>query len=98
MDADTVNRELPVARKAIGWWQRQGWIERALWLVAESCFLVRENSLLAEASADKVGAARAGMGGTGCPHRGPTRRQRDPWPADADGRAGLCSADTEEAQ
>ncbi|MER5901196.1 site-specific integrase [Streptomyces mirabilis] len=27
MDADTVNRELPIARKAIGWWQRQGWIE-----------------------------------------------------------------------
>lgn len=26
MDADTVNRELPIARKAIGWWQRQGWI------------------------------------------------------------------------
>ncbi|MFE0372311.1 hypothetical protein [Streptomyces tendae] len=26
MDADTVNRELSVARKAIGWWQRQGWI------------------------------------------------------------------------
>ncbi|MGW3513513.1 hypothetical protein [Streptomyces sp. NPDC000994] len=28
MDADTVNRELSIARKAIGWWQRQGWIER----------------------------------------------------------------------
>ncbi|GAA2276136.1 hypothetical protein GCM10010145_38950 [Streptomyces ruber] len=27
MDADTVNRELSTARKAIGWWQRQGWIE-----------------------------------------------------------------------
>ncbi|WP_405391885.1 hypothetical protein OG596_31050 [Streptomyces sp. NBC_01102] len=27
MDADTVNRELPIARKAIGWWQRQGWID-----------------------------------------------------------------------
>ncbi|MGW1412200.1 hypothetical protein [Streptomyces sp. NPDC002403] len=27
VDADTVNRELSVARKAIGWWQRQGWIE-----------------------------------------------------------------------
>ncbi|MCW2916625.1 MAG: site-specific recombinase [Actinomycetia bacterium] len=27
MDADTVNRELSIARKAIGWWQRQGWIE-----------------------------------------------------------------------
>ncbi|MET9247981.1 hypothetical protein [Nonomuraea sp. NPDC003709] len=26
MDADTVNRELSIARKAIGWWQRQGWI------------------------------------------------------------------------
>lgn len=26
MDADTVNRELSTARKAIGWWQRQGWI------------------------------------------------------------------------
>ncbi|MFJ8011006.1 hypothetical protein [Streptomyces sp. NPDC096339] len=26
MDADTVNRELSVARSAIGWWQRQGWI------------------------------------------------------------------------
>jgi len=26
MDADTVNRELSVARKAIGWWLRQGWI------------------------------------------------------------------------
>ncbi|MGY5132999.1 hypothetical protein ACWGJW_11410 [Streptomyces nigrescens] len=25
MDADTVNRELSIARKAIGWWQRQGW-------------------------------------------------------------------------
>ncbi|MFI1370282.1 hypothetical protein [Streptomyces griseochromogenes] len=25
--ADTVNRELSIARKAIGWWQRQGWIE-----------------------------------------------------------------------
>ncbi|MFE2184897.1 hypothetical protein [Streptomyces sp. NPDC059455] len=24
MDADTVNRELAIARKAIGWWQRQG--------------------------------------------------------------------------
>src|SRR5690348_8747460 len=24
MDADTVNRELSIARKAIGWWQRQG--------------------------------------------------------------------------
>ncbi|MEU5231712.1 tyrosine-type recombinase/integrase [Streptomyces anulatus] len=24
--ADTVNRELSIARKAIGWWQRQGWI------------------------------------------------------------------------
>ncbi|PNV31040.1 hypothetical protein C1708_00655 [Streptomyces sp. DH-12] len=23
MDADTVNRELSIARKAIGWWQRQ---------------------------------------------------------------------------
>ncbi|WP_405593948.1 hypothetical protein OG741_00485 [Streptomyces sp. NBC_01410] len=27
MDADTVNRELSIARKAIGWWQRQGWIK-----------------------------------------------------------------------
>ncbi|MFD9487373.1 hypothetical protein ACFWBX_26080 [Streptomyces sp. NPDC059991] len=27
MDADTVNRELSIARKAIGWWQRQGGIE-----------------------------------------------------------------------
>ncbi|MFI1825495.1 hypothetical protein ACH41E_03435 [Streptomyces sp. NPDC020412] len=27
MDAGTVNRELSIARKAIGWWQRQGWIE-----------------------------------------------------------------------
>ncbi|MFF3604408.1 site-specific recombinase [Streptomyces sp. NPDC002463] len=27
MDADTVNRELSIARKAIGWWQRRGWIE-----------------------------------------------------------------------
>ncbi len=27
MDADNVNRELSIARKAIGWWQRQGWIE-----------------------------------------------------------------------
>ncbi|MGW7545505.1 hypothetical protein ACWGKQ_31005 [Streptomyces sp. NPDC054770] len=27
MDADTVNRELSIARKAIGWWQRQGRIE-----------------------------------------------------------------------
>ncbi|MBQ0865752.1 hypothetical protein KBY17_18790 [Streptomyces sp. RK75] len=27
MDADTVNRELSIARKAIGWWQRQGWTE-----------------------------------------------------------------------
>ncbi|QIY59493.1 site-specific integrase [Streptomyces sp. RPA4-5] len=26
MDADTVNRELSITRKAIGWWQRQGWI------------------------------------------------------------------------
>lgn len=26
MDADTFNRELSIARKAIGWWQRQGWI------------------------------------------------------------------------
>ncbi|MEU0006676.1 hypothetical protein ABZ079_20970 [Streptomyces sp. NPDC006314] len=26
MGADTVNRELSIARKAIGWWQRQGWI------------------------------------------------------------------------
>ncbi|MFF1568858.1 hypothetical protein ACFVY1_36265 [Streptomyces sp. NPDC058293] len=26
MDADTVNRELSIARKAIGWGQRQGWI------------------------------------------------------------------------
>ncbi|MEV5508227.1 hypothetical protein [Streptomyces orinoci] len=26
-DAGTVNRELSIARKAIGWWQRQGWIE-----------------------------------------------------------------------
>ncbi|MER6330428.1 hypothetical protein ABT298_14115 [Streptomyces sp. NPDC001034] len=26
MDADTVNRELSIARKAIGWRQRQGWI------------------------------------------------------------------------
>jgi integrase/recombinase XerD len=30
MDADTVNRELSIARKAIGWWQRQGWIESDL--------------------------------------------------------------------
>ncbi|MFD8079713.1 hypothetical protein ACFV3E_44770 [Streptomyces sp. NPDC059718] len=28
MDADTVNRELAIARKAISWWQRQGWFER----------------------------------------------------------------------
>lgn len=27
MDADTVNRELSIAGKAMGWWQRQGWIE-----------------------------------------------------------------------
>jgi hypothetical protein len=27
IDADTVNRELSIARKAIGSWQRQGWIE-----------------------------------------------------------------------
>ncbi|MEU4466305.1 hypothetical protein AB0G20_21880 [Streptomyces sp. NPDC024017] len=27
MDADTVNRELSIARKAIGWWQRRGWID-----------------------------------------------------------------------
>ncbi|MFK4149582.1 tyrosine-type recombinase/integrase [Streptomyces sp. NPDC004065] len=27
MDADTVNRELSIARKALGWWQAQGWIE-----------------------------------------------------------------------
>jgi integrase/recombinase XerD len=26
MDADTVNRELSIARKAIDWWQRQDWI------------------------------------------------------------------------
>lgn len=26
MDADTVNRELPITRKTIGWWQSQGWI------------------------------------------------------------------------
>ncbi|MFE4654875.1 hypothetical protein [Streptomyces sp. NPDC056707] len=26
MDADTVNRELSIARKTIGWWQRQGWM------------------------------------------------------------------------
>ncbi|MFF3488846.1 site-specific recombinase [Streptomyces sp. NPDC002701] len=26
MDADAVNRELSIARKASGWWQRQGWI------------------------------------------------------------------------
>ncbi|MEU5719081.1 hypothetical protein AB0G71_25580 [Streptomyces sp. NPDC020403] len=26
MDADTVNREQSIVRKAIGWWQRQGWI------------------------------------------------------------------------
>ncbi|MDN3271285.1 hypothetical protein [Streptomyces sp. MA15] len=26
MDADTVDRELSIARKAIGWWQRRGWI------------------------------------------------------------------------
>ena len=26
MDPDTVNRELSVVRKAIGWWLRQGWI------------------------------------------------------------------------
>ncbi|MGA4838133.1 hypothetical protein [Streptomyces sp. G45] len=26
-DADTVNRELSIARKTIGWWHRQGWIE-----------------------------------------------------------------------
>lgn len=25
MDADTVHQELSIARKAIGWWQRQGW-------------------------------------------------------------------------
>ncbi|MFF1675879.1 hypothetical protein ACFVYG_07565 [Streptomyces sp. NPDC058256] len=24
---DTVNPELSIARKAIGWWQGQGWIE-----------------------------------------------------------------------
>ncbi|MFI5520544.1 hypothetical protein [Streptomyces platensis] len=24
IDADTVNRDLSIARKAIGWWQRQG--------------------------------------------------------------------------
>ncbi|MCX4681942.1 hypothetical protein OG413_42865 [Streptomyces sp. NBC_01433] len=28
MDADTANRELSIARKAIGWWQRRGGIER----------------------------------------------------------------------
>ncbi|WP_234377200.1 hypothetical protein [Streptomyces sp. TP-A0356] len=27
LDADTVNRELSIARKAIGWWRSQGWIE-----------------------------------------------------------------------
>ncbi|MET9978158.1 hypothetical protein ACFYOI_26650 [Streptomyces microflavus] len=27
MDADPVNRELSIARKAIGWWHHQGWIE-----------------------------------------------------------------------
>ncbi|MEX3105963.1 MULTISPECIES: hypothetical protein [unclassified Streptomyces] len=27
MDAETVNQELSIARKAIGWWQRQGWID-----------------------------------------------------------------------
>jgi integrase/recombinase XerD len=27
IDADTVNRELSIARKAIGRWRRQGWIE-----------------------------------------------------------------------
>ncbi|MFD4973193.1 hypothetical protein [Streptomyces sp. NPDC058424] len=27
MDTDTVNRELSIAPKVIGWWQRQGWIE-----------------------------------------------------------------------
>ncbi|MFJ5779509.1 hypothetical protein [Streptomyces sp. NPDC093094] len=26
-DAGTVDRELSIARKAIGWWQRQGWID-----------------------------------------------------------------------
>ncbi|WP_327271972.1 hypothetical protein OG609_06910 [Streptomyces sp. NBC_01224] len=26
VDADTVNRELSIARKAIGWWLAQGWI------------------------------------------------------------------------
>ncbi|WP_327321168.1 site-specific integrase [Streptomyces sp. NBC_01210] len=28
MESDTVNRELSIARRAIGWWQRQGWIGR----------------------------------------------------------------------
>ncbi|MDH6630425.1 hypothetical protein M2271_008285 [Streptomyces sp. LBL] len=27
MDVDTVNRELSIACKAIGWWRRQGWLE-----------------------------------------------------------------------
>ncbi|MFF4054009.1 hypothetical protein ACFYZ5_46355 [Streptomyces chartreusis] len=27
MDADAVDRELSIARKAIAWWHRQGWIE-----------------------------------------------------------------------
>ncbi|MEV7690228.1 tyrosine-type recombinase/integrase [Streptomyces bungoensis] len=27
MDADTVNRELSIARRALGWWQAEGWIK-----------------------------------------------------------------------
>jgi hypothetical protein len=40
MDADTVNRELSIARKAIGWWQRQGWIECDFSQVTASCSAV----------------------------------------------------------
>ncbi|MFE4539047.1 hypothetical protein ACFRKB_28940 [Streptomyces scopuliridis] len=36
-DADTVNWELSIARKARGWWQRRGWIECAPTIGIEQC-------------------------------------------------------------
>jgi integrase/recombinase XerD len=77
MDADTVNRELSIARKAIGWWQRQGWIDGDPTIGIERRLTAprpwpRTRSLPCGAWTSASGTRRSGSCSTSPPH-GPTK-------------------------
>ncbi|WP_405674948.1 hypothetical protein OG292_03500 [Streptomyces sp. NBC_01511] len=80
MDADTVNQELSIARKAMGWWQRQGWItcdptigiERRPVPPDRTKALARTRSPPCDAWTSGSGRRRIGSSSTKVPH-GPMR-------------------------